>query len=203
MQSTTPAACSLCARPIRILTTGTEPDARSNSSDVEEIDTIQIPSCNHTFHWACWANHESQNPSGRATCPSTNCGANTLTYPSQAGSSSNSGKLLVTLYNEGGVLEQFDLGQALDEERYYDSHPGAKLARAFRSMIAEGDLEAAQEIMISEGWVEAGLTVDCLDEREEGGTGGLTPLVLALGRGDEEAAKALISWGARTEGLTG
>ncbi|CCO34020.1 hypothetical protein BN14_08112 [Rhizoctonia solani AG-1 IB] len=118
-----------------------------------------------------------------------------------SGSSSTTGKLLVTLYNEGGVSEHFDLGQSLDDERYYDTHPQAKLSRAFRSIVLEGDLESAQEIMISEDWAEAGLTVDCLDEREEGGTGGLTSLALALGRGDEETARTLISWGARTEGL--
>ncbi|KAH7333720.1 hypothetical protein B0J17DRAFT_676591 [Rhizoctonia solani] len=203
MEVTTPTICRLCSRSIHIPTPATEPDVQSNSSEIEEVDSIQLPACNHTFHWTCWANYESQTPSARAICPAPNCGATTLTYPPQAGSSSNSGKLLVTLYNEGGVSEQFDLGEALDDERYYDSHPGAKLARAFRSMIAEGDLEAAQEIMVSEGWTEAGLTVDCLDEREEGGTGGMTSLVLALGRGDEETARALISWGARTEGLVG
>ncbi|EUC60703.1 Zf-rbx1 domain protein [Rhizoctonia solani AG-3 Rhs1AP] len=203
MQSAVPSTCCLCFRPIHILAPSTELDMQSDSSDIDEIDSIQLPACKHTFHWSCWGTYESKNPSGRATCPAPNCGVSTLTYPPDTSSSSSSSKLLVTLYNEGGVSEQFDLGQALDDERYYDSHPGAKLARAFRSMIAEGDLEAAQEIMVSEDWVEAGLSVDCLDEREEGGTGGLTSLALALGRGDEETARALISWGARTEGLAG
>ncbi|ELU38704.1 zf-rbx1 domain-containing protein [Rhizoctonia solani AG-1 IA] len=204
MQSTTSAAaCSLCSHPIYIPTPDVEFDSQSISSDIEEIDSIRLPSCGHTFHWTCWASYEIQSPTNRPLCPSPNCGAATLTYPLQSGSSSNAGKLLVTLYNEGGISEGFDLGQALDDERYYDSHPDAKLARAFRSMVSEGDLDAAQEIMISEEWKEMGLSVDCLDEREEGATGGLTSLVLALGRGDEETARTLISWGAKTEGLMG
>ncbi|KAF8741535.1 Enoyl-(Acyl carrier protein) reductase, partial [Rhizoctonia solani] len=204
MQSTTSAAaCSLCSHPIYIPTPDVEFDSQSISSDIEEIDSIRLPNCGHTFRWTCWASYEIQSPTNRPLCPSPNCGAATLTYPLQSGSSSNAGKLLVTLYNEGGISEGFDLGQALDDERYYDSHPDAKLARAFRSMVSEGDLDAAQEIMISEEWKEMGLSVDCLDEREEGATGGLTSLVLALGRGDEETARTLISWGAKTEGLMG
>lgn len=61
--------------------------------------------------------------------------------------------------------------------------------------------------MTSEDWKDLGLNVDCLDEREEGGTGGLSALELALGKQDEEAARTLIGWGARlpqgTENLVG
>lgn len=45
----------------------------------------------------------------------------------------------MTLYNEGGTTPHFDLGQTLDDEQYYDTHPTAKLARAFRRMVVAGD----------------------------------------------------------------
>ncbi|KDN37087.1 hypothetical protein RSAG8_10362, partial [Rhizoctonia solani AG-8 WAC10335] len=78
MRPAAPTTCLLCSRPIHILAPSAELDTQSDSSEIDEIDSIQLPTCNHTFHWSCWATYESQNPSGRAACPAPDCGVSSV-----------------------------------------------------------------------------------------------------------------------------
>lgn len=80
---------------------------------------------------SCFAEEYSSDeatPETKKQCPS--CHA-TITNAS-------SGKLLVTLRNEGGLQTNFDLGAMLDEEEFYDRNPEFKKIRAFLEFCAEG-----------------------------------------------------------------
>jgi len=129
---------------------------------------------------SCLADYDRESPANRSVCPT--CGAPTL---------SPAGLLIVTIRNEGGVTEDFDLGAELDEEAFYDAHPQLKRTRAFLGLMAQREFDAAGELIHG---VE-GVSVDCRLS-----AGGQTALHMAALNDDAEACMLLLEWGA-TRGL--
>ena len=64
----------------------------------------------------------------KSHCPT--CKANILDPTTQ--------KLLVTIRNEGGVQEGYDLGALLEEEEFLEKNPLEMQKRAFLEFCAEG-----------------------------------------------------------------
>ncbi|GAO51420.1 ankyrin [Saitoella complicata NRRL Y-17804] len=160
--------CALCFDPLLIPNPSDEGPAMI-------IDDVELR-CSHHFHWSCFTEYDADG-NDRTLCPE--CGETTL----QRG-----GQLLVIVRNEGGVTAGFDLGAALDEEKFYDDNPALRREMAFLNMISMSELEAAQELL------EEGVDVDCRDSE----TGG-TALHLAVVNGDEEGIMMLLGYGASRE----
>ena len=78
------------------------------------------------IHRSCFA--DSYNEGKKTTCP--HCGANVI--------NPSANRLLVILRNEGGVLDNYDLGTHLDEESIHDANPELRLTRAFFGFCAAG-----------------------------------------------------------------
>lgn len=97
----------------------------------------------------------------------------------------------MTIRNEGGVTEGFNLGAELDEEAFYDRHPQLKRTRAFLGLMAQREFGAAAELLGQRDDESEEIGVDCrLSD------GGQTALHMAALNDDAEACALLLAWGA-------
>jgi len=166
--------CAICDEPLLV------PDTDSpKSTTTFFLDDVEL-NCHHHFRWSCFADYDREAPTNRSSCPA--CGSPTL---------SSSGLLIVTIRNEGGVTENFNLGAELDEEAFYDAHPQLKCARAFLGLMAQREFDAAAELLHSGDDGTEEISVDCrLSD------GGQTALHMAALNDDVEACILLLNWGA-------
>lgn len=103
--------CAICFSPLVIQVEADTLDELSPSAipdDVELHCCKGLGTSGHHFHWACLQELDEEGLLDRSKCPFPKCGRNPL---------SEERKLLVTVRNEGGVTEDFDLGQAFDKDK--------------------------------------------------------------------------------------
>ncbi|EXJ61447.1 uncharacterized protein A1O5_11763 [Cladophialophora psammophila CBS 110553] len=123
--------CSSCHEPLLI---EVEPD-----SDVEESkaaaqiqsvpDDVEL-SCGCHYHWECFLESYTI-----TQCP--NCVKNVSSL-----SPRGSQQVLVTLRNEGGVQERYDILPAATEEAYLRTYPEERKGHAYLEFCREGDIDA-------------------------------------------------------------
>ena len=94
-------------------------DTNSEETTSTVPDIVEVPCYGasdggpHQFHWAC-LREEFEKTSDRSACPLAHCKRPIL---------DGEGRLLVVVRNEGGVTEDFDLGQAFDEDKAEEDMP--------------------------------------------------------------------------------
>ncbi|ORY74355.1 hypothetical protein BCR37DRAFT_384467 [Protomyces lactucae-debilis] len=124
-------SCIICNEPLLI---------QLDVEDVEEgepgyiYDDVELP-CRHHIHYECAREAYDESDGSVSQCPF--CSQPLLIQ----------GKFLVTVRNEGGVTEQFDLGADLQEQQYLAAHPQEALNEALLSMAFSGDLDAVKETL--------------------------------------------------------
>ncbi|EXJ95537.1 hypothetical protein A1O1_00659 [Capronia coronata CBS 617.96] len=132
--------CCSCHEPLLI---DIEPD-----SDVEDSkaaaqvhsvpDDVEL-SCGCHYHWECFLDAYTI-----TQCP--NCARDISSL-----SSSGSQQVLVTLRNEGGVQEGYDILPAATEEAYLRAYPEERKGHAFLEFCREGDIDAIIHMIKDEG----------------------------------------------------
>jgi hypothetical protein len=123
--------CIICNDPLLIQLDVEDIEEGSSGFIYDDVELL----CHHHLHYDCAREAYDAASSNITQCPS--CSHPLMT----------SGKFIVTVRNEGGVTENFDLGSDLAEQQYLASHPQEALNEAFLSMAFSGDLEAMQETL--------------------------------------------------------
>ncbi|RPA72925.1 hypothetical protein BJ508DRAFT_419232 [Ascobolus immersus RN42] len=136
-------------------------------NDIEVLDDVEL-ACHCHYHWDC-VTEDDVSKSLRQTppvCP--NCSYSLPT-------------LLVTVRNEGGQTDDFDLLQVLEEEAECEEDPHKAVGRACFSLITEGDADAVIKILYEHP--------EAINEKGDHGETLLHAALLAtVGGGLEEAA---------------
>ncbi|EXJ89589.1 hypothetical protein A1O3_02656 [Capronia epimyces CBS 606.96] len=123
--------CSSCHEPLLI---DFEPD--SDIEDSKAVAQLQsVPddvelSCGCHYHWECFLDAYTI-----TQCPNCSKEISSLS-PSQTQ------QVLVTLRNEGGVQEGYDILPAATEEAYLRAYPEERKGHAFLEFCREGDIDA-------------------------------------------------------------
>lgn len=101
--------CAICFDPLFIEVDDEETGLASTIPDDVLLNCRRSMNLSgHHYHWACLQELDESGQWDRSACPFPTCGGSPV---------DEQGKLLVTIRNEGGVTENFDLGAAFDEER--------------------------------------------------------------------------------------
>ncbi|KAI5123417.1 hypothetical protein M0805_006122 [Coniferiporia weirii] len=101
--------CALCFSSLIMTSFETDDPSTSTFPDDVELPCWQnINGSGHHFHWACLQEHDESGEWNRRKCPFTACGRDLL---------DDTGRLLVTVRNEGGVTNDFDISKAFDEDK--------------------------------------------------------------------------------------
>ncbi|KZV83350.1 hypothetical protein EXIGLDRAFT_656163 [Exidia glandulosa HHB12029] len=149
----------------------------SDEGPSEVIDDVELP-CRHHYHWQCILDHPS------SICSS--CGADARNAD---------GKLLVTVRNEGGVSEDYDLGAELEEEAFLAGHPHIGRAEAFLALVEQGDADAAEGLLRGdEGEEPVDVNVTRRNSKQ-------TALHMAAYNNDGDAVQLLLRYGADRKAL--
>ncbi|KAL2435577.1 hypothetical protein ABEF95_005383 [Exophiala dermatitidis] len=123
--------CASCHDPLLI---DVEPD--SDVEDGKAVAQVQsVPddvnlSCGCHYHWECFLDAYTI-----TQCPHCSKDISSL-------SPSGSQRVLVTLRNEGGVQEGYDILPAATEEAYLRAYPEERKGHAFLEFCREGDIDA-------------------------------------------------------------
>lgn len=101
--------CAICFDPLFIEVDDEETGLASTIPDDVLLNCRRSMNLSgHHYHWACLQELDESGQWDRSACPFPTCGGSPV---------DEQGKLLVTIRNEGGVTENFDLGAAFDEEK--------------------------------------------------------------------------------------
>ncbi|KAH7888466.1 hypothetical protein F5I97DRAFT_701708 [Phlebopus sp. FC_14] len=170
MSTSTADACIICFEPLSILSDDEE-------GPVFITDDVELR-CGHHSHWTCLMDWARTPDIDRTSCPQHNpeCGQSTL---------DSTGRFIVNVTNEGGFTNGFDFGEVLDEEDFLEKNPEQQINRAFHDLIAQGEYEAASQL------IEQGADVNCTYGKE-----GLTAMQKAMLVGDTRGVEFLQSKGA-------
>ncbi|KIW78522.1 hypothetical protein Z517_08360 [Fonsecaea pedrosoi CBS 271.37] len=123
--------CSSCHEPLLL---EVEPDSDVEDSkaaaQIQSVpDDVEL-SCGCHYHWECFLESYTL-----TECP--NCAKNISLL-----SSDGSQQVLVTLRNEGGVQERYDILPAATEEAYLRAYPEERKGHAYLEFCREGDIDA-------------------------------------------------------------
>ncbi|KAJ9607299.1 hypothetical protein H2200_008372 [Cladophialophora chaetospira] len=123
--------CASCQEPLVI---EIEPDSDVEDSKApSEVDSVPDDvelSCGCHYHWECFLEAYSI-----TQCP--NCSEDISSLSPNA-----SQQVLVTLRNEGGVQEKYDILPAATEEAYLRAYPEERKGHAYLEFCREGDIDA-------------------------------------------------------------
>jgi hypothetical protein len=141
--------CKSCHDPLTLTL-----DPEESGDEGETVpDDLLLP-CGCHFHWQCLVD-QSSTITTTLTCPSCNTylPSNTSTAGGSSSSSSPAASatptpIILTHYtNEGGPQPDLDIYPTLAEESYLSAHPEARPARAFHTLVAEGDVQGMVELL--------------------------------------------------------
>lgn len=160
--------CGLCHQPLLIPQASLPAGERFSSSDDEDddipshmIDDVELL-CGDHFHWDCLIQVSKLTPAeGLRSCPT--CRKDVLTMTEEGE------KLLVQVRNEGGVTTNYDLGEEILSELALDSNPHLRRNQAFLTLMAQGDLEAAESFLRGDDSTDGLGPIDPNVTYEEGG----------------------------------
>ncbi|AEO59292.1 hypothetical protein MYCTH_2307479 [Thermothelomyces thermophilus ATCC 42464] len=192
--------CKACHDPLII---SLDPEDLDNGENQPQTvpDDLLLP-CGCHFHWQCLLD-ESSTIVSTLSCPS----CNTYLSSNAAGASSSSSSsapapadpVILTHYtNEGGVDPSLDIYPSLAEEAYLTAHPEARPARAFHTLVSEGEVQGMVELLADvDGNEEAPLSAAQLLAWRDPLNGGRSALHVALEARQEEAVWLLLWLGSR------
>jgi len=138
------AGCAHCSQPLVLSKQG------DGSQPAQEIpDDLTLP-CGCHLHWECLI-EEAEEVAISLKCPV----CQTYLAANQPGPSATNAvwpamqgvKVPVSYHSEGGVQEDYDILPDLTEEAYLVSHPEALDARAFLTMVQEGDVLGLMDLL--------------------------------------------------------
>lgn len=195
--------CIICHDSLRLQAdSDSDDEARDFPKDAGAYiyDDVELP-CRHHLHYDCARDLYGQSSAAITTCPL--CNLSLLTH----------GRILVTVRNEGGVTEEFDLGQDLEEQQQLEADPILARNEAFLSFCFTSDHEAMKDLLrdgadanaVQRGTGMTGLHLCALNNDAAGitillgagahrhikGVDGGSPLDLAVAEGSHDAACAL------------
>jgi hypothetical protein len=170
-----PDSCTICQESLVIASTEDEGPSAI-------VDDVELLPCRHHFHWSCIMEYEMGSTASKGLCP--HCNENAL---------DPQGRFLVTVRNEGGTTENFDLGKEIEEEIYLDSNPHIRRQKAFFSLLQFGEFDEVEEMLqgVDEGGDGSKMDPDV---GFEGGQ--TTALHLATTLNNVQAIRLLLSYGA-------
>lgn len=193
--------CILCQQSLRIQIDDEDSVEVDLSTTTYIYDDVELP-CHHHIHYDCARDLYDQSIHPITTCP--HCSHSLLTP---------AGQLLVTVRNEGGTTDHFDLGADLADQKEIASDPILARNEAFLSFCFSQDHEAMEELLSSN---DADTDTDVgRDAREVTGRGadvdavqrktGMTGLHLCALNNDAHGIRLLLRHGARRDvrGLDG
>ncbi|KAK4099986.1 hypothetical protein N658DRAFT_473902 [Parathielavia hyrcaniae] len=138
--------CKSCHDPLTLVL-----DPEESDSEEETVpDDLLLP-CGCHYHWQCLVD-ESSTITATLTCPSCNSYLPS-NNPSSSSASSSAPQpaptpIILTHYtNEGGVQPSLDIYPTLAEESFLSTHPEARAARAFHTLVSEGDVQGMVELL--------------------------------------------------------
>ena len=157
------ATCKACQDPLVIslnpedeIESGDEGGAGPSQEQGQTVpDDLELP-CGCHYHWQCLLDQATE-VSVSLKCPScgtylpANAGVNAAgsAGPFFSPAPTTQATFIPTRYtNEGGVQEGLDIFPVLTEEAYLAAHPEARPARAMHTMLAEGDVTGAIDVLV-------------------------------------------------------
>ncbi|KAK4126745.1 hypothetical protein N657DRAFT_588387 [Parathielavia appendiculata] len=144
--------CKSCHDPLSLTLDPEESDGEGETVP----DDLLLP-CGCHYHWQCLVD-ESSSITATLTCPFCNSYLPSNHPSTAAGASSSSSSsapqpalttptILTHYTNEGGVQPDLDIYPTLAEESFLSTHPEARPARAFHTLVSEGDVQGMVELL--------------------------------------------------------
>lgn len=190
--------CKVCDEPLAVpVSDDDEPGPSSSTSTANTIPDDLLFPCGCHYHWQC-ALDQATHIATHLTCPS--CDAHLVTnapgQPSVTNPIFHTSHATPTIpcryESDGGVEPAYDILPILTEEAYLESRPTERRSRAFLTMIGEGDVLGAVELLQDAAAADGADAVRDVVLYRDTLAAGKTALQIALERRQEEAVWLLL-----------